>query len=110
MPPINHFILIALNRKSNISTETDHDSDVLTEEGHFFHLVVWNDDINTFECVTTTLIEVCKHENEQSKQCTMFIHFKGKYTGKEGDYDTLKAMCNSITERGIGATVETSVA
>jgi ATP-dependent Clp protease adaptor protein ClpS len=36
----------------------------------------------------------------------MFIHFKGKYAVKSGDFDILKPMCDAITDRGIGATVE----
>ncbi len=98
-----------MNTKPKISTETNQDTDVLTENNHFFQLVVWNDDVNTFEWVTATLIEVCKHEKEQAEQCTMYIHFKGKYSVKEGDYDTLKPMCDCITERGIGATIEETV-
>jgi len=36
----------------------------------------------------------------------MIIHTKGKYAVKEGSFNTLKPMCDAITERGIGATVE----
>ncbi|MFM8744743.1 MAG: ATP-dependent Clp protease adaptor ClpS [Cytophagales bacterium] len=41
-------------------------------------LVVYNDDFNTFEHVINTLIRVCKHSTEQSEQCTLLIHYKGK--------------------------------
>jgi ATP-dependent Clp protease adaptor protein ClpS len=51
-------------------------------------------------------MEVCKHEREQAEQCAMFIHYKGKYGVKHGSYDELKPMCDAITDRGIGATVE----
>ena len=68
--------------------------------------MVWNDEVNTFDWVIETLIEVCGHTPEQAEQCALFIHTKGKYAVKNGDYDTLKPMCNSITERGINATVE----
>ena len=51
-------------------------------------------------------MEVCGHTLEQAEQCALFIHYKGKYAVKSGDYNTLKPMCNSITERGIGATLE----
>lgn len=74
-----------------------------------FNLIVWNDEVNTFDWVIETLMEVCHHSAEQAEQCAMFIHFKGKYAVKTGDYDTLKDMCNAITERGIGATVEEAV-
>ena len=74
-----------------------------------FHLIVWNDEVNTFEWVIETLIDVCKHSAEQAEQCAYIIHFQGKYAVKEGDYDKLKPMCNAITERGIGATIESLV-
>lgn len=82
------------------------DVDVLETTIHPFNLIMWNDDVNTFDWVIDTLIEVCGHTEEQAEQCAMLIHFKGKYAVKNGDYDTLKPMCNSIIERGINATVE----
>ena len=83
--------------------------DVLTEKQFPYRLIVWNDEVNTFEWVIETLIEVCKHTEEQAEQCALLIHTKGKYAVKQGDYDTLKPMCDAITERGIGATIETMV-
>ena len=71
-----------------------------------YHLIVWNDDVNTFDWVIETLVAVCKHSHEQAEQCAMLIHFKGKYAVKEGSYDELEPMCTAITDRGISATVE----
>ncbi len=87
--------------------QQDEETDVLTSEETPFSLIVWNDEVNTFEWVIQTLIDVCSHSEEQAEQCAMLIHTKGKYAVKYGDYETLKPMCNAITERGIGATVET---
>jgi ATP-dependent Clp protease adaptor protein ClpS len=56
--------------------------------------------------VIETLIKICGHSAEQAEQCALFIHTQGKYAVKKGDYDTLKPMCDAITERGIGATLE----
>jgi ATP-dependent Clp protease adaptor protein ClpS len=36
----------------------------------------------------------------------MIIHTKGKYSVQTGAYEYLKPMCDAITERGIGATIE----
>lgn len=80
--------------------------DILTEATSDLQLVVWNDEVNTFDWVIETLIDVCGHTPEQAEQCALFIHTQGKYAVKNGDYDTLKPMCNTITERGINATVE----
>ena len=84
----------------------EQDTDTLVADQHSHSLIVWNDEVNTFDWVIETLIEICNHTPEQAEQCAMFIHFKGKYAVKQGDYDTLKPMCDAITERGIGATIE----
>ena len=79
---------------------------LLTEIEEPCSLIVWNDEINTFEWVIETLVEVCKHSTEQAEQCAMLIHTQGKYSVKRGSYDELKPMCDAITDRGIGATIE----
>jgi ATP-dependent Clp protease adaptor protein ClpS len=80
--------------------------EVLDEVSNPFHLIVWNDEVNTFEWVIETLMEICNHSYEQAEQCAYVIHFKGKYAVKHGSYEVLKPMCDAITDRGIGATVE----
>ena len=82
------------------------DTDVLVDDDNGCQLIVWNDEVNSFDWVITTLIEICGHSVEQAEQCAMIIHTKGKYAVKDGSYDFLKPMCDAITERGIGATVE----
>jgi ATP-dependent Clp protease adaptor protein ClpS len=82
------------------------ETDVLTLTDEPFSLIVWNDEVNTFEWVIETLMEVCGHSNVQAEQCAYLIHFKGKYAVKNGNYDDLKHDCDAITERGISATVE----
>ena len=84
----------------------DEDTVVLTTPDDPFSLIVWNDEVNTFEWVIQTLMEVCGHALEQAEQCAMIIHTKGKYAVKQGSYDELKPQCDAITERGINATIE----
>ena len=86
--------------------EEREETDLLVDDANNCQLIVWNDEVNTFEWVIDTLIEICGHTQEQAEQCAMIIHTKGKYAVKEGSYETLKPMCDSITDRGIGATVE----
>ena len=95
--------------KNDILTDSRPETDLLTDAEEFCSLIVWNDNVNTFEWVIETLIEVCGHSPEQAEQCSYFIHFKGKYAVKEGSYDELKPQCDAITERGIGATIEVMV-
>jgi ATP-dependent Clp protease adaptor protein ClpS len=79
---------------------------VLTETEEPCTLIVWNDEVNTFQWVIETLMDVCGHSYEQAEQCAYIIHFQGKYAVKKGSYDDLKPKCDAITDRGIGATVE----
>jgi ATP-dependent Clp protease adaptor protein ClpS len=84
----------------------EEDTDVLTTLDEPYSLIVWNDEVNTFEWVIETLVEVCGHTAEQAEQCAYIIHFQGKYAVKQGSYDDLKPQCDAITDRGIGATLE----
>lgn len=68
-------------------------------------LMVYNDDFNTFEHVTQTLIKICKQDPIQAEQCTYLIHFKGKCSVKKGAYEELKPMREGISEAGIKAAI-----
>ena len=68
-------------------------------------LVVFNDDINTFEHVINTLIRVCKHGREQAEQCTWIIHYKGKCAVKTGSFEQLDPMREAICQEGIDAKI-----
>jgi ATP-dependent Clp protease adaptor protein ClpS len=95
--------------KGQYETYNEEEVGVLTSHEHPYQLIVWNDEVNTFEWVIETLVEVCKHSTEQAEQCAMLIHTQGKYAVKNGQYEELKPMCDAITERGIGATIEVTV-
>ena len=94
----------------NFNASTELEEDVLTgeliDQVHTFNLIVWNDEVNTFEWVIETLVEICRHTHEQAEQCAYIIHFQGKYAVKKGDYETLNPMREAITNRGINATIE----
>ena len=82
------------------------DVDVLEAVEEGYQLIVWNDDVNTFEWVIETLVEICGHTHEQAEQCAYIIHYTGKYAVKQGSFEKLQPMCTAITDRGISATIE----
>ena len=92
--------------QNDTSTKQWQEIDILTSVEEPCNLIVWNDEVNTFQWVIETLMEVCGHSYEQAEQCSYIIHFQGKYAVKKGTYDELKPMCDAITDRSIGATVE----
>jgi len=69
-------------------------------------LVVHNDEVNTFDWVILSLVEVCDHTFEQAEQCAIIIDAKGKYAVKEGSYEDLKPIKEAIAERGINVTIQ----
>jgi ATP-dependent Clp protease adaptor protein ClpS len=91
-----------------LSTQTQEETPVLvkkkTEER--YDLVLYNDDVNTFDHVIQSLIEICKHDVIQAEQCTLLVHYKGKCGVKVGSYKELRPMCEAFLDRGISATIE----
>ncbi len=71
-------------------------------------IVVYNDDVNTFDFVIETLMRYCGHEPEQAVQCTYLIHYKGKCAVKNGSFKTLKPICESLLESGLTAKTESN--
>lgn len=69
-------------------------------------LVLFNDDVNTFEHVIETLVEVCGHDLVQAEQCTFIIHYNGKCAVKNGTLDELEPMYKEILDRGISAEIQ----
>lgn len=82
------------------------DTDVLTAESPSYSLVLWNDDVNTFDWVIKALVDICDMDDTQAEQCSLLVHFKGKCTVAEGEYRDLKTKHTAITDRGIQATIE----
>jgi ATP-dependent Clp protease adaptor protein ClpS len=69
-------------------------------------LVVYNDDVNTFDHVIESLVDVCDHSEEQAEQCAMMVHFKGRASVRQGHYTKLSPMKTALTDRGINAVIE----
>lgn len=68
-------------------------------------IVIYNDDVNTFDHVIDTLIRVCSHTAEQAEQCSLIIHYNGKCTVKTGEISELKPQCSALLEAGLSAEI-----
>lgn len=68
-------------------------------------IVLYNDDVNTFDHVIETLIRVCKHTSEQAEQCSILVHYKGQCTVKTGGYEELVPQCTQLLEAGLSAEI-----
>ena len=88
-----------MSPKEKIQEEVD----VLEKEVHQHHIVLHNDEVNTFDFVIDSLINVCEHSEEQAEQCTWLVHFKGKCTVKTGDLKELEPRCSKLLSLGLSA-------
>jgi ATP-dependent Clp protease adaptor protein ClpS len=69
-------------------------------------LIIYNDDVNTFEYVIESLVSICEHTSIQAEQCTFLIHHKGKCSVKRGEFEKLEPMAVAFLDRGISAKIE----
>ncbi|MCF8239332.1 MAG: ATP-dependent Clp protease adaptor ClpS [Saprospiraceae bacterium] len=86
--------------------------DVLTEEtittdtGRVAEILVYNDDVNTFDWVIQCLMDILDHSHEQAEQLSLLVHFKGKATVKTGPIPDLKPKKDALIDRGLSAVLE----
>ncbi|MFH4964206.1 ATP-dependent Clp protease adaptor ClpS [Gaetbulibacter sp. M235] len=68
-------------------------------------IILYNDDVNTFDHVIETLMYACDHTPEQAEQCSLIVHYNGKCTVKTGPYSDLKPRCSMLLEAGLNAEI-----
>ena len=81
--------------------------DILTDEkkSYLSQIILYNDNINTFDHVIETLINVCDHSPTQAEQCTLIVHYKGKCSVKSGTLFDLKPMLNKLISANLTAEI-----
>jgi len=86
--------------------KTLHKDDRLNSGSEPGLLILYNDDINTFEHVIKSLVEICGHDSVQAEQCALIVHFKGSCDIKLGVVEVLNAMSRSLNLKGLNSKVE----
>ena len=81
------------------------DVSVVESDGNQNEIVLYNDEVNTFDHVINTLIFACEHTPEQAEQCSIIVHYKGKCTVKTGTFNELKPRCTMLLEAGLSAEI-----
>lgn len=71
-----------------------------------FDLILYNDDVNTFDHVINQLVKYCDHNLIQAEQCAYIVHYNGKCQVKHGQFDTLRPICEALLEKGLTAKIE----
>ena len=70
------------------------------------NIIIFNDDVNSFDWVIQSLVEICSHTKEQAEQCALIIHTRGKCGVKKGTFEKLRPLAEGLIDRGINATIE----
>ena len=85
---------------------TLHRDDKLKSGNESSTLILYNDDVNTFDHVIKSLVEVCGHDPVQAEQCALIVHFKGSCDVKTGLVEVLNVMSKSLNAKGLKSKVE----
>jgi ATP-dependent Clp protease adaptor protein ClpS len=81
------------------------DVQTIEDQAPINEIVLFNDDVNTFDHVIETLVDVCNHTFEQAEQCSILVHYKGKCTVKTGAYDDLEPRYSKLLQAGLSAEI-----
>ena len=81
------------------------EENVLTEIVEKHQIILYNDDVNTFQHVIETLVKVCKHTYQQAEQCAYIVHFSGKCVVKTGSLEELVPICSALLDAGLSAEI-----
>ena len=90
---------------ANPDLDSQEDVEVAEKTSKSNHLILFNDDFNTFEFVIDSLIEVCELDVIQAEQCTWIIHNNGKCAVKDGSRKELKPLCQALLDRDLTAEI-----
>ena len=92
-----------MSKKEKISPDLD--EDILTKDTEKHQIILYNDDVNTFQHVIETLVKVCKHTYQQAEQCAYIVHFSGKCVVKTGSLEELVPICSALLDAGLSAEI-----
>ena len=70
-----------------------------------YEIILFNDDVNTFDYVINKLVTICGQTMEQAEQCTYIVHYSGKCSVKTGTFEELKPMCLKLLDSGLTAEI-----
>ena len=78
---------------------------VLLKSDQEHEIILYNDDVNTFDHVINCLIKICEHTFMQAEQCAYLVHFTGKCSVKTGSLEDLTPRCTALLNEGLSAEI-----
>lgn len=90
---------------SSYDTEELLEVEQITKEENLNNIILFNDDVNTFEWVIECLMTYCGHDSIQAEQCAHIVHHNGKCGVKTGTLLKLKPICEALLQKGLSAEI-----
>ena len=84
-----------------MKTKTIEKTSLKDENQGLYQLVIFNDDVNTFDHVIDLLVKYCNHDSVQAEQCALLVHYKGKCAVKKGALQELNLISEILSENGL---------
>lgn len=69
-------------------------------------LILWNDDINTFDHVIYCLMHYLQYSEEESAKIAWTVHTKGKCAILEGSYTEMEVYRKVLKSEGLTVSIE----
>ena len=91
-------------KKPYVDPDTSEEVDTLEDSG--CSLVLWNDDVHTFDYVIKALVHICRHTEEQAEQCAILVHCHGKCAVKHGSYSELLPMHQALLDKQLTSEIQ----
>lgn len=95
-----------MQKETDIIIETELDKLIKESLGYTKKLMLYNDDVNSFEHVISCLVKYCRHSLEQAEQCANLVHYKGKCDVKNGSFDDLLPIYTALLDNKLKVIIE----
>ena len=69
-------------------------------------LILYNDNVNTFDHVITCLIKYCDKKPIEAEQMALIVHHNGKCVVYTGTVEKLTPICNALLHQGLNVEIK----
>lgn len=88
------------------TTETYTLEEILATAGNAHRLILWNDDVNTFDHVIYCLMHHLQYTEAEASQIAWKVHTEGKCAVLEGSYTEMEIYRKILKSEGLTVSVE----
>jgi len=69
-------------------------------------LILYNDDVNSFDHVISCLIKYCNKKSLEAEQMALTVHLNGKCVVYSGTIEKLTPICNALLSQGLNVEIK----